>query len=81
MTTLPGRVIGAKPAAFCRWMFHLLGAQPGDTLHDLFPGSGAVTRAWATYTSRTDPPDMSLQVPHDASRPTSPTTPTTAEAA
>jgi hypothetical protein len=44
-------VIGAKPAAVCRWIFALLGAAPGDTLDDLFPGSGAVTRAWAAYTA------------------------------
>jgi hypothetical protein len=50
LTTLPSRVTGTKPAAFCRWVFALLGAAPGDTLDDLFPGSGAVTRAWATYT-------------------------------
>ncbi|GID94558.1 hypothetical protein ACFQFC_35120 [Amorphoplanes digitatis] len=54
MTTLPGRVIGAKPAAFCRWLFDLLGAAPGDLLDDLFPGSGAVARAWAAYT-KADP--------------------------
>jgi hypothetical protein len=51
LTTLPGRVIGTKPAAFCRWIFDLLGAAPGDTLDDLFPGSGAVARAWAAYTT------------------------------
>lgn len=67
MTTLPGRVIGAKPAAFCRWVFTLLGAAPGDTLDDLFPGSGAVTRAWAAYTGQ---PDPSPQAQHDASPPT-----------
>ncbi|MFG1856800.1 hypothetical protein ACGFJT_33540 [Actinomadura geliboluensis] len=65
MTTLPGRVIGAKPAAFCRWIFDLLGAAPGDTLADLFPGSGAVTRAWAAYTGQPDPSPEAL---HDASR-------------
>lgn len=59
MTTLPGRVIGAKPAAFCRWVFDLLGAAPGDTLDDLFPGSGAVARAWHTYTT-TDPSHMAM---------------------
>jgi hypothetical protein len=52
LDTLPGRVIGAKPAAVCRWIFTLLGAAPGDTLDDLFPGSGAVSRAWAAYTSQ-----------------------------
>jgi hypothetical protein len=30
-----GRVIGAKPATVCRWIFTLLGACPGDTLDDL----------------------------------------------
>jgi hypothetical protein len=50
LDTLPGRVIGAKPAAVCRWIFTLLGAAPGDTLDDLFPRSGAVSRAWAAYT-------------------------------
>jgi len=48
-TTLPGRVNGTKPAAFCRWVFELLGAAPGDSLDDLFPGSGAVARAWACF--------------------------------
>lgn len=37
---------GAKPAAFCRWLFDVLGMEPGDEFNDLFPGSGAVTRAW-----------------------------------
>jgi len=52
LDTLPGRVIGAKPAAVCRWIFTLLGAGPGDSLDDLFPGSGAVRRAWAAYTGQ-----------------------------
>ena len=55
LTTLPGRVVGTKPAAFCRWVFSLLGAAPGDTLDDLFPGSGAVSRAWAAFTAAADP--------------------------
>lgn len=41
-----GNLIGRKPAAFCVWMFELLGMLPGDTLEDLFPGTGIVTRAW-----------------------------------
>lgn len=49
LTTLPSRVIGAKPAEFCRWVFELLGADAGDTLDDLFPGSGVVGRAWQAY--------------------------------
>lgn len=31
------------------------GAQPGDTFDDLFPGSGALTRAWTTFTADRDP--------------------------
>ena len=46
---------GTKPAAFCRWVFALLGAAPGDSLDDLFPGSGAVGRAWAAYARQPDP--------------------------
>jgi hypothetical protein len=42
-------VIGEKPEAFCHWVFASAGLTKADTLHDLFPGSGAVTRAWATY--------------------------------
>jgi hypothetical protein len=44
LDTLPGRVIGAKPAA-CLWIFSLLGAVTGDILDDLSFGSGAVGRA------------------------------------
>lgn len=40
---------GAKPRAFCMWMFDLLGAQPTDTFVDLFPGSGAVQAAWHDF--------------------------------
>jgi len=47
-------VVGAKPAAVCRWIFTLLGAAPGDMLDDLFPGSGAVGRAWAVFTGQSD---------------------------
>ena len=39
-------MIGGKPMAFCRWVFDLLGAERGDTLDDLFPGTGAVSLAW-----------------------------------
>jgi hypothetical protein len=74
--TDPGRVVGAKPAAFCFWLFGLMGARPGDLLVDLFPGSGGVARAWHLYeasavdvgdgTSRAGPAQ------HDASPPGGP---------
>ncbi len=44
--TLKRGLTGAKPDEFCRWLFQFLGAQWTDELHDLYPGSGAVTRAW-----------------------------------
>jgi hypothetical protein len=48
--TLRRGLTGAKPRAFCRWIFGLLGAERGDTLDDLFPGTGAVSAAWADFT-------------------------------
>ena len=53
-TSDPNRVVGAKPAVFCRWMFDLLGAQPQDDFTDLFPGSGGVSRAWRVFASSND---------------------------
>jgi hypothetical protein len=47
--TLKRGLTGAKPRGFCRWVFSLLKAQRGDTLDDLFPGSGAVGAAWAEW--------------------------------
>ena len=38
---------GAKPQAFDHWVLDLLGYQTGDTLDDLFPGSGGMTAAIA----------------------------------
>lgn len=49
--TLRRGLTGAKPRDFCRWVFQLLNAQPGDTLDDLFPGSNAVGHAWAEWAS------------------------------
>lgn len=45
-TTDPLHVVGAKPAAWCAWVFGLLQARVGDQISDLFPGSGGVGRAW-----------------------------------
>ena len=47
--TLKRGLTGAKPEAVCHWAFELLGARPEDVLHDLYPGTGAVTRAWDTW--------------------------------
>jgi hypothetical protein len=37
---------GAKPPTFARWLQVLLGWQVGDTLDDLFPGTGIVGRVF-----------------------------------
>jgi hypothetical protein len=47
--TLKKGLVGAKPGPFCYWLFSVLGMQKGDTLIDVFPGSGAVSRAWKRY--------------------------------
>jgi hypothetical protein len=50
--TLKRGLTGAKPEAFCFWLFDLLGAAPDDDFRDLFPGSGAVSRAWEAWRSQ-----------------------------
>jgi hypothetical protein len=47
--TMKRGVSGAKPLAFCLWLFSCLGLQHDDEFVDLFPGSGAVGDAWSTY--------------------------------
>lgn len=47
--TLRRGLTGAKPEKVCHWAFEMLGARPEDELCDLYPGTGAVTRAWATW--------------------------------
>jgi hypothetical protein len=49
--TMQRGLSGAKPDAVCRWAFEVVAAKPDDTLDDLFPGSGAVTRAWGRWRS------------------------------
>lgn len=40
---------GSKPPQFCGWLFEMLGAEPEDDFHDLFKGSGAVTKSWKDW--------------------------------
>jgi hypothetical protein len=47
--TLKRGLTGAKPRAVCRWIFDMLGAESGDLMDDLFPGTGAVKAAWEDY--------------------------------
>lgn len=60
--TLKRGLTGAKPREFCRWVFSLLNAQKGDTLDDLFPGTGAVGAAWAEWVGEKSPlPQLPLE--------------------
>ncbi len=51
-------VIGQKPVPFCEWLFGWMGAEPTDTFVDMFPGSGAVGRAWDRWSSQPQLPAM-----------------------
>jgi len=44
--TLRRGFTGAKPVRFCTWIFDILGLELKDEFHDVFPGSGAVTKAY-----------------------------------
>jgi hypothetical protein len=46
--TLRRGLPGAKPPGFAQWIVQLLGAdvRKGDTIDDLFPGSGAMLGVW-----------------------------------
>lgn len=56
--TLKRGLTGAKPEAVCHWAFELLGARPDDQLEDLFPGTGAVSKAWATWQGKFTMPQL-----------------------
>ena len=67
LSALPARGGGElprrKPIAFCAWLFRCLGMLPGDSLADLFPGTGVVSRAWAEMslaTSRREGGEMGV---------------------
>lgn len=47
--TIQRGMVGAKPDGFSFWLFEVLGLKPGDTMHDIFPGTGAITRAWERW--------------------------------
>ena len=47
--TMKRGLTGAKPEKVCHWLFEVVGARPEDELHDMFPGTGAVMRAWETW--------------------------------
>jgi hypothetical protein len=47
--TLKRGLTGAKPEKVCHWAFEVVGAHPEDELHDMFPGTGAVGKAWKSW--------------------------------
>lgn len=47
--TLRKGLTGAKPSKVCQWAFEMVGARPEDELCDLYPGSGAVGKAWSDW--------------------------------
>lgn len=49
--TLKKGLSGAKPEAFCYWLFELMGLLPEDKFIDLFPGTGIVTECWRQWQS------------------------------
>jgi len=57
-----GELPGRKPIAFCAWLFECLGMVPGDSLDDLFPGSGVVGRAWVEMSRRSSATDQASPV-------------------
>lgn len=47
--TLKRGLSGAKPNAFCVWLFEFVGLRADDDFTDVFPGSDAVSRAWEQW--------------------------------
>jgi hypothetical protein len=47
--TLRRGLTGAKPEKVCRYLFEVMGCEPDDDLHDLYPGTGAVAVAWENW--------------------------------
>lgn len=52
--TLQRGLSGAKPDAFCYWLFEVMNMERGDEFIDMFPGSGAVSSAWERWSQRED---------------------------
>jgi hypothetical protein len=50
--TIKKGLAGAKPQGFSLWLFGVLGAKPEDDFCDMFPGTGAVTKAWERFCSQ-----------------------------
>lgn len=58
--TLKRGLTGAKPEAVCHWAFELVGAHPADDFFDIFPGTGAVGKAWKTWKGKFTLPEKAV---------------------
>lgn len=47
--TMKRGLVGAKPERVVHWALRAAGVQADDEVVDLYPGSGAVQRAWESY--------------------------------
>lgn len=47
--TLKKGLTGAKPVPLIRWAFEMVGADPTDSLDDLYPGTGIVGTTWKSW--------------------------------
>lgn len=50
--TLKKGLAGAKPEAFCEWLFEVLNLEASDEFVDLYPGTGIVGATWERWRSR-----------------------------
>jgi hypothetical protein len=53
--TMKKGLVGAKPEKFAYWLFDVFNMQKGDEFHDIFPGTGIMTRCWNEFISRDEP--------------------------
>ena len=42
-------LVGAKPMRFCTWILSALNVKDGDTIDDIFPGTGIMTEAFNSF--------------------------------
>jgi hypothetical protein len=47
--TMQRGLVGVKPDVVCRWLFEVMGCEPTDEIVDIYPGTGAVSRAWESW--------------------------------
>lgn len=61
--TLKRGLTGAKPEKVCHWAFEMVGARPDDVLDDMYPGTGAVSKAWQSWRLKFLLPGDAIELP------------------